>query len=117
GLAERIRKMEGDQIAFEEEIAAIARELGLDPANEAPLALAHRIAGVLQSAHTAQATRTVKSDALDAARERRRGIAEALAIHDKRKAEMTAFFQVATLMEVGARLQDAVRRAELRRQA
>jgi len=116
-LAERIRKMEGDQASFAAEITEIARALGHDPAGEAPAALAHRIKGRVQQAHAAQATRAAKMQALDAAKARQRDIAEALSIHDKRKAEMTAFFAVDSLIAVGSRLQDAAKRAELRGQA
>jgi uncharacterized protein YhaN len=116
-LAERIRKMEADRTAFAAEVAAIAEALGFDPRSEAAPALAHRIAQRLREAQDGQARSADKAKALDAARTRQRVLAQDLAAQEKRKAEMTAFFGVATLAEVAARLQDTTRRADLRRQA
>jgi uncharacterized protein YhaN len=117
GLAERIRKMEADQSRFVEEIAALAGALGVDPAGHAATALACRVEERVEAAKTARTIRAEKAAALDAARARRRDLAEALAVHNERKAEMTTFFGVSTLMEVASRLQATERRADLRRQA
>jgi uncharacterized protein YhaN len=116
GLADRVRKMENDQAAFGKQVRAIARELGLDP-HDSALDLAHRINERVREARTAQATRAQRSEALDAARGRQRAIAEALAVHDKRKAEMTTFFGVGCLAEVGVQMQEIGKRSDLCGQA
>ena len=117
GLADRIRKMEHDQAAFAEEAIAIARGLGLDPEAGSALDLAHLINDRLLKSRAAEAAKAARSEALDGAQARQRTLAEALTIHEKRKAEMTAFFEVATLAEVGGKLQEIAKRAELQEQA
>ncbi len=117
GLADRIRKMEGDQTAFGEEVAAIARALALDVDGGDAMTLAHQITERLQQARVAQSTKAARNEALDTARARRRGLAEALTIHKQRKAEMTAFFQAASLAEVAVKLEDIAKRTELKSQA
>jgi uncharacterized protein YhaN len=117
GLADRIVKMQNDAVSFENEAAALARELGLDAKGVKPLDLAHRITDRAQAARTAQSLKTARLEALEAARGRQRGIAEALAVHAKRKVEMTAFFGVASLAEVAMKLQDIGKRADLQAHA
>ena len=117
GFADRIRKMENDQAAFEAEACAIARELGLDPEAGNALDLAYLINDRVQQARAAEAAKAVSSEALDAAHARQRSLAEALAIHAKQKAEMTRFFDVGSLAEVGGKLQEIGKRADLREQA
>ncbi len=117
GLADRIRKMEGDQAAFGEEVATLARMLRLDTLDDEILGTAQRVNGHIGAARQVQSLRAVKLEALDAAQARQRGLDEALAIHASRGAEMTAFFQVGSLAEVGVKLQDAAKRADLQSRA
>jgi hypothetical protein len=117
GLADRIGKMENDQAAFAAEVAAIAHELNLPSSSGAILDLARAINARVQNANAAQASRAVKEQSFESARERQRALAETLAIHTKRKAEMTTFFGVGSLAEVGVKLQSIERKAELEEQA
>jgi len=117
GLADRITKMAKDQAVFAVEVAAIADELALAASSGAILDVARAINDRVQTANAAQASRAGKQQSLESARERQCGLAETLAILTKRKAEMTAFFGVGSLAEVGAKLQSIERKAELEEQA
>jgi uncharacterized protein YhaN len=117
GLADRITKMAKDQAVFAVEVAAIADELALAASSDAILDVARAINARVQTANAAQASRAGKQQSLESARERQCGLAETLAILTKRKAEMTAFFGVGSLAEVGAKLQSIERKAELDEQA
>jgi len=117
GLADRITKMAKDQAVFAVEVAAIADELALAASSDAILDVARAINVRVQTANAAQASRAGKQQSLESARERQCGLAETLAILTKRKAEMTAFFGVGSLAEVGAKLQSIERKAELEEQA
>ena len=117
GLAERIGKMEKDQAAFAAEVAAIADELALPASSGAILDVARAINDRVQTANAAQASRAGKQQSLESTSERQRALAETLAILTKSKAEMTAFFGVGSLAEVGTKLQSVERKAELEEQA
>jgi uncharacterized protein YhaN len=112
GLSDRIAKMESDQVAFAGEVAAIVGELGLDGDGDV-LDLAGRINDRFQQARLAQSAKAARSEARTAARARQRKLAEALAIHEKRKAEVISFFQVVSLAGAAAKLQEIAKRAEL----
>ena len=115
-LLERIDAMQRDQAAFAAEVAAIAGEAGM-AADDAPLAVAQAIGRRVQAARMAQTRRAGVEQALAEARERQRKLAESLAIHARRKAEMTGFFGVATLTEVAGRLAAIETRSALMVQA
>ena len=117
GLADRICKMEKDQAAFATEVAAIARELGLPGTSVAILDLAQAINDRIQKAKTAETNRAAKEESLKNTQERQRTLAEALAIHTKRKAEMTIFFGVGSIADIGVKLLSIEKRAELQEQA
>lgn len=117
GLADRIGKMEKDQAAFAAEVAAIAHELNLPSSSGAILDLARVINDRVQKANAAQASRAAKEQSLESASERQRALVETLAIHTKRKAEMTTFFGVDSLTEVGMKLQSIERKAQLEEHA
>ncbi len=112
-LADRIRKMEDDQSAFRDAVLAIARDLEVDPAGRPPLELERGMAERVASARAAASERTSRAHALEAARARRRELDEALTIHAGQRDRMTAFFGVASLDEVGERLQQTQVRTEL----
>ena len=109
--------MEKDQAVFVAEVAAIADELALAASSGAILDVAWAINDRVQTANAAQASRAGKRQSLESARERRRALADTLVILTKRKAEMTAFFGVGSLAEVGAKLQSVEKKAELEEQA
>jgi uncharacterized protein YhaN len=117
GLADRISKMEKDQADFALEVAAIADELGLNTNVMGVSDLAQLIGDRDQAAKAAQTSRAEKTRNLDLARRKERSLGETLAIHAKRKAEMTTFFGVSSLAEVGLKLQDIARKVELDEQA
>lgn len=113
GLLDRIAKMEADRSAFTSEAADAARSLGLPAGDADPLAVAGGFEARIQEARRAKAAMDAGRMALAEAGERRRALAEALAVHASRAAEMQAFFGVGSLTEVAGRLQDAERKAEL----
>ncbi len=116
-LADRVRRMEDDRVAFAAEVQAIAEVLGVDIQAANALDAAHRIDVRLREARIAKVTRDKAAEALSAAESRRRGLAEARAMHDARVGEMLAFFAVDTLAEAGAKLREIARKAELEKQA
>jgi uncharacterized protein YhaN len=115
GLNERINAMRADQAAFANALNAIASELGLG--NDAPLDLERALIDRVNAATTARSARTVKVRELERAHEQRRELAEAREIHGRRKAEMTGFFGVSSLIEVAGKLSDVDKKAALQSQA
>lgn len=116
-LVDRIGKMEKDQTAFRDEAEALAGEMGIAAASGEILDLAQVVGARIQEAHAERTRRVTATQNLEAARTRQRTLFEALAVHDRRKTEMTAFFSVATLAEVSGKLSAIERRAELAAQA
>jgi uncharacterized protein YhaN len=116
GLADRIGKMEKDQAAFTTEVTAIAHALNLGATSGAILDLAQALNDRVQTTKTAQSGRAAKAQSLKSAEDRQRALAEKLLIHTKREAEMTTFFGVGSLAEVGVKLQSVGRKAELERE-
>ena len=117
GFADRIGKMENDQAAFAVEVAAIAHELNLDPTVGPVLDLAQTINDLVQNAKAAQLSHAQKMEGLENARLRQRKLAESLAIHARRKAEMTTFFGSGSLADVAGKLQSIKKKADLQEQA
>ncbi|MEP9367396.1 AAA family ATPase [Xanthobacter sp. VNH20] len=114
---DRISKMAKDQAQFCDEVRALSDAFGLEVGTMPVLDIYQRIAEKAQDA-AAERDRRVKVLAqLEEAHARRRTLAESEALHARRKAQMSAFFAVASLMEVAAKLSDIARRAELRQQA
>lgn len=116
GLVDRIDRMRGDQRDFAEQVAGIARDLGYDPGIGSPLGLWRQLDQAVKAALNARTLRAHARQTLDAARVRQRDIINALAIHDRRKQEMTAFFGVDTLSDVARKLMDLDTRTRLRNQ-
>lgn len=117
GLVDRIGKMEKDQAAFRDEAEALANELGIAAPSGDILDLAQAVGARIQEAHAERTQRATAAQNLDAARARHRTLSETLAVHDRRKTEMLAFFSVATLAEVVGKLLAIEKRAELAAQA
>ncbi|WID99979.1 hypothetical protein QO058_30150 (plasmid) [Bosea vestrisii] len=112
-LVDRIGKMEKDQTAFRDEAEELASEMGIVAPSGDILDLAQAVSAQIQEAHAERTRRATAAQNLEAARTRQRTLSETLAIHDRRKAEMTAFFGAATLAEVSGRLLAIEKRAEL----
>jgi len=117
GLVDRIAKMEDDQAAFAAEVTDIASAVGLPAEGLTVLQLAGLVQQRVRDAQDAASAAAKARAALDEAQQRRRAIAEELAVHQARKAEMTAFFGVDSVAAVGHRLRDVDRRSELLEQA
>ncbi|QCI64232.1 ATP-binding protein [Phreatobacter stygius] len=115
GLADRIQKMEHDQAAFADEVAALAGELGMDDRSRPSLDLAHDVAHRVEAARAAEATRATRMTSLDDLRERQRDVVDRIAVNARRKIEMTGYFDVTSLIEVGERLRSAEKKADLQR--
>jgi len=113
GLLDRIAKMEADCAAFATEAADAARQLGLAAEAGDALELARGFEERVRAAQRVAAARAEGQKARAEAVERRRAVGEALAVHAARAAGLMRHFGAASLAEVGARLQDAERKAEL----
>ena len=116
-LADRIGKMETDQNAFSDAVAGLAGEMGMAAPSGDILAAAQAVGARVQHALAECARRATGTENLEAARTRQRALSETVAVHDRRKAEMTAFFGVTTLAEVAGKLLAIEKRAELAAQA
>ena len=117
GLADRIGKMQTDQAAFATELEVITQDLGFDPSDMPVLDLARTVERRIKQASAAELERAARQRSLEEATNRKRKLADDLAIHAKRKAELTRFFGVETLVEVGEKLRDIATRASIRDQA
>lgn len=116
-LVDRIGKMEKDQTAFRQESEALANALGIAAGAGDVLDLVQAIGARVQQAQAERARRATATQNLEAGRTRQRKLSETLAVHDRRKTEMTAFFGVATLAEVSGTLSAIEKRSEWTGQA
>lgn len=117
-LADRVDKMEKDQVAFRDAVTSLATVLGIAP--KSVITVMELVRQIDERVRKAQADRTQKAkeaERLDAARATSRKLAKEKLAHDRRKYEMTAFFGVSTLAEVAAKLDQIATRENLRRQA
>jgi uncharacterized protein YhaN len=112
-LLDRIEKMERDQIAFNEEVVALTRLLGIEAGSDPVLTLAQRIGEKVRNAAADRDRRSNLMQRVDAAKERQRELAETETVHDEHKRRMTEFFGVVSLEEVGRKLSAVERRTEL----
>lgn len=115
-LVDRIGKMEKDQAAFRDEAEALASEMAIVAPGDI-LDLAQAVSARIQEAHAERMRRVTGAQNLEAARSRQRTLSETLAVHDRRKTEMIAFFGVVTLAEVSSKLSAIEKKAELAAQA
>jgi uncharacterized protein YhaN len=113
-LEDRIAKMERDKRLFVGEVDAVAAALNLEDVGgdvrQRAEAIEQRIARARENARR----RAEKADALEEAHARLKAIADALEVNARQASALTAFFGVAALDEVAARLEDCKRRDELR---
>ena len=116
-LLDRIQKMERDQLAFSEEVAALTGLLGIEAGTDAVLELAQRGAEKVRSATAARDHLSSLTQRAEEAEARQRELAETQAVHDEQKQRMTTFFGVTSLEEVSGKLFDIERRIELTAQA
>ncbi|MEH6953033.1 AAA family ATPase (plasmid) [Nitrobacter sp. NHB1] len=116
-LIDRIEKMERDQLAFSEEVAALTTLVKIDASVAPALELAQRVAETVRSAGAARERHLNLTNRLKDARARQRELAETTAVHDEQTDRMTAFFEVASLEEVAQKLSDIGRRTDLVEQA
>lgn len=121
GLDDRITKMERDQAEFAAEVAILAQELNVPSTSGAVcgavLDLSAAIEDRVQKAKAARSGRAEKEKDLKRAQEKRRALLETIAIHEKRKAEVMAFFGAGSLAEVGVVLQKIETKADLQKRA
>lgn len=116
-LADRIAKMENDKADFTAEVVTLAEELNIPLTSGEVLDLAAAIEDRVQRAKTARSGRAEKQEHLERTQEKQRALIEKIAVHEKRKAEVTAFFGAGSLAEVGVALQKIGTKADLQKRA
>ncbi len=116
-LAYRIAAMEKDQDAFAADVSGLAAALSLPTDGVGIMDLDDEICRRVRQAGQDEETRLKGERELEAARQRRATVAAAGAVNFVRKSEMTRFFGVETLTEVGQRFRAVERRDDVRRQA
>lgn len=116
-LLDRIEKMERDQLAFSEEVAALTGLLGIEAGSGLVLELAQRVGEKVRNAAAARDRLSSLAKRAEEAETLQRELTEMAAVHDEQKQRMTTFFGVASLDEVSQKLSDIERRAELAAQA
>jgi uncharacterized protein YhaN len=117
GLADRVAKMERDQEDFVAVVGDLAKELKVTGQQANPLDLASALETQVRDAETARDRRVEKEQALEAAMQKQRELAETLSVHERRKEGLLVLFGATTLPEVSVILQQVVRRASLREEA
>jgi uncharacterized protein YhaN len=117
-LADRIDKMEKDQVAFRNAATSLATLLGIAPTNVITVMdLVRQIDERVQKAEADRMQKAKEAERLDAARATSRKLTEEKLAHDRRKQEMIAVFRVSTLAEVATKLDQIATRENLRQQA
>jgi uncharacterized protein YhaN len=112
-LVDRIDKMEKDQTAFRDEVAAICSAMAILVGSNTVLDLAQRVADRVRDAATDRTRRAKATDNLEDAQKRGRSLAETLAIHEEQKSRMTSFFGVSSLAAFAGKLLDVGTRKQL----
>ena len=113
GLVDRIDKMEQDQAAFRDEVAILARALGILPETPA-LDVVRDIVDRVRQAGAGQDRRAQLRARLETAEDRQRMLVEKHQIHAGQKQRMIAFFEVSSLAEVAQALDWIAQRHALR---
>ncbi len=116
-LVDRIAKMERDKAEFSAEVVTLAQELNVPLTSGAVLDLAAAIEDRVQRAKAAWSGRAEKEEDLKRTKEKQCALFETIAIHEKRKAEVMAFFGAGSLAEVGVALQRIETKADLQKRA
>jgi uncharacterized protein YhaN len=115
GLNERIAAMRANQEEFAAAVNAIAGELGLHDGT--PLDRERMAIDRVATATVARSSRITKTRELEQAHDQRRALTERRDIHNRRKAEMTGFFGVDSLIAVAGKLSDVSNKITLQSQA
>ena len=116
GFIDRIEKMERDQSAFCDEVITLANEMGIPVDSVSIIDLAQSLSDRVQRAGTERAQKVRETEQVKIKESQQQELAEAREIHEQRKTEMTSFFGVSSLAEVGLKLSDVDKRDDLRRQ-
>ena len=98
-------RWKGTRPSFTAEVVTLAQELNVPLTSGEVLDLAAAIEDRVQRAKAARSGRAEKQEHLKRTQEKQRALLETIAIHDKRKAEVMAFFGAGSLAEVGVALQ------------
>ena len=99
-LSQRIAAMEQDQEQFRADMAALAASAGLPILQTNILAAANALVEQHAAALRASELRSARQVDLEKQLERRKGLAEELAVHAAAKDELTVFFEAGTLADV-----------------
>jgi uncharacterized protein YhaN len=116
-LARRITDMTAKQNDFAREVAEAASVLNLNMEGASPLATARTMMQTVQDAVAAKGQAAAKRQSLNEQLEAQQALRRELALHEARRAEMTAFFGVESLADAAARLVDAQRKIDLEAEA
>jgi uncharacterized protein YhaN len=116
-LRSRIMAMEEDRVAFAEEVARRAADLGSTPTSDDPLDVAQDVTARVAAAGQAVKKKRELEEAGNAAEQKHKEVSAAASIHSKRVAEMTGYMQVDSLVELASKLSDAETKADLEEQA
>lgn len=116
-LAQRITQMERDRQAFIGEIAELHDSLGLSFDANRVLEMTEDLGHRLSETRNARDLRTNRERELQELRHEAEQLADALALHEARRTELTGFFDVETLTDVSRRMEDAAERLRLERRA
>jgi uncharacterized protein YhaN len=114
-LDHRIEAMKRDQEQFVQAVQSIARTLGLAEDDD-PLKLASSLRRRLELARLNDQKRRSKQADLDQADIVHRQAMEAIALHEAEASTFTTFFGVGSLVEVSAKIDQANRHSDLKRQ-
>lgn len=117
GLIDRIDKMEKDQAAFRDEVAILARALGIPREAMPVIDLVREIVDTIRKAGADQERRTQLLAQLKIAEDRQRTLAEKNGIHAGQTQRMIAFFEVASLADVAEALEQIAQRHVLQERA
>ena len=112
-LVHRVMSMEADQDSFLADLAALLHELGEDIGEVAPGVAAATLIERHRLAVDAEALRQMKAKELAEVEQERAAIADDIAVHNARKADLLAFFDVPDLKDVPACLDRCARRDRL----
>lgn len=112
----RIQKMESDQEEFSSAVRSLAEELGLDQGGDV-VELFDEIESRVTEATLGQSKKDEKSDSLRKLQEKRLEVADSRRRHDRRKAEMLAYFGVASLADVARDIMQIDERERMKREA
>ncbi|MBA8879106.1 AAA family ATPase [Phyllobacterium myrsinacearum] len=114
-LVQRIVTMENDQTIFSQEVSGILEVLGetFDPAQG--LQGAETLIRRYQDSQSARSIHAMKLEERERLSENHRKLEQELAIHEARKNELTSFFGVETLTDVGGKLEQTADKVRLER--